>query len=189
MAQQHFNIKRAPVLDGKERLNELRIDELLTDIAGITQGMTCVDLGCGTGAFSFPMVNHVGKEGTIYAVDDSSEMLDYIKLKKPPPNLQLVNEDAGHTKLDSQIADVCLLAFILHEVEEHDNLVNEAYRLLRTDGKVLGVEWKAELTPKGPPGDVRIDKDKLRQLLNQSGFTDFRYIDWSINHYVTVGTR
>ena len=189
MEQQHFDIKRAPVLDSKERLDELRIDELLTNVADIIQGMTCVDLGCGTGTFSFPMVNHVGKEGTIYAVDDSADMLDFIKLKKPPPNLQLINDDAGQTKLYSHIADVCLLAFILHEVKEHDNLVNEAYRLLRTDSRVLVVEWKAELTPKGPPGDVRIDKDKLRQLLNQSGFADFRYIDWSINHYVAVCTK
>ncbi len=189
MANQHFDIKRASVLENRERLTELRIDKMLSDLVEIEEGMTCVDLGSGTGVFSFALANHVGGNGVVYAVDDSNEMLEYIRKKKPPQNVLLIHRDAGDTGLKSEIADVCLLAFILHEVNTPDRFIKEAYRLLKPDGKVLVVEWKAELTPKGPPGDVRIDKDKLRQLFNQSGFVDFRYIDWSINHYVAIGIR
>ncbi len=189
MTNQHFNIERAPVLENQERLAELRIDKLFSDSVEIKEGMTCVDLGSGTGVFSFALANYVGENGVVYAVDDSNEMLEYIRKKQPPQNMLLIHRDAGDTGLESEIADVCLLAFILHEVNTPDRLVNEAYRLLNPNGKVLIVEWNAEHTPKGPPVDVRITKDKLRQLFNQSGFADFIYIDWSINHYVAVGIR
>ncbi|MFC1956260.1 class I SAM-dependent methyltransferase [Chloroflexota bacterium] len=189
ITDQHFNIERAPVLENQGRLAELRIDKLFSVSVEVKEGMTCIDLGSGTGVFSFALANYVGENGVVYAVDDSNEMLEYIRKKNPPQNVLLIHRDAGDTGLESEMADVCLLAFILHEVNTPDRLINEAYRLLKPKGKVLIVEWKVELTPKGPPVDVRITKAKLRQLFNQSGFVDFTYIDWSINHYVAVGTR
>ncbi len=186
MTEGHFNIERAPVLDNEERLKELRIDQLLTDVAGINKGMICVDLGCGTGAFSFPMVLQVGEEGVVYAVDDSAEMLDYLRTKNPPPNLRLVHSDAEQTGLDSRIADLCLLAFILHEVKQADTLVAEAFRLLKPEGKLLIVEWKAELVSPGPPRKIRLSKEQVNQLCHQAGFSGFKYSDWSKNHYVAV---
>jgi len=85
MTQDHFDIKRAPLLDNEERIKELRPQQLLTQVAGITKGMTCVDLGCGTGTFSLPMAYCIGSEGIIYAVDDSAEMLEHIRAKTPRP--------------------------------------------------------------------------------------------------------
>ncbi len=189
MASKHFDIKRASVLENRERLAELRIDKLLSDLVERKEGMTCVDLGSGTGVFSFALANHVGGDGVVYAVDDSNEMLEYIQKKKPPQNVLLIHRDAGDTGLKSERADVCLLAFILHEVNTPERLIKEAYHLLKPDGKILVVEWKAEPTPKGPPGNIRITKGRLKQLFDQSGFTGFRYVDWSINHYVVVGTN
>jgi ubiquinone/menaquinone biosynthesis C-methylase UbiE len=186
MTEGHFNTKRAPVLDNEERLKELRVDQLLTDIAGICEGMICVDLGCGTGAFSFPMVLQVGKEGVVYAVDDSADMLDHLRTKNPPPNLQLVHSDAEQTGLDSRISDFCLLAFVLHEVKQADILVAEAFRLLKPEGKLLIVEWKAELDSPGPPRKIRLSEERVSQLCSQAGFAGFKYIDWSKHHYAAV---
>ena len=73
--------RRAQRLEREERLKVLRPNELIKDVAGITSGMTCIDLGCGTGAFSFPMVLCVGNEGTVYAVDNDAEMIEHIRAK------------------------------------------------------------------------------------------------------------
>ena len=160
---------------------------LLSDFIEIKEGMTWVELGSGTGVFSCALANYVGENGVVYAVDDSNEMLEYIRKKKLPQNMLLLHRDAGDTGLESEIADVCLLAFILQEVNTSDKIINEAYRLLKPNGKVLIVEWKAELTPKGPPVNVRITKDKLKKLFNQSGIADCIYIDCYIKPYVSVG--
>ena len=189
MTEGHFNIKRALVLDNEERIKELRPYQLLKDVAGIVNGMTCVDLGCGTGTFSIPMSLCVGNEGVVYAVDDSAEMLAHIRAKNPPPNLILVNRDAEQTGLDDEIADFCLLAFILHEVKQPAHLIAEAFRLLKNGGKVSVVEWKAELASPGPPQNIRLTKVQVQRLFKEFGLSDFRFIDWSNNHYVALGSK
>jgi ubiquinone/menaquinone biosynthesis C-methylase UbiE len=189
MTESHFDTKRAPFLDSEGRIKELRPYQLLRDTAGITNGMTCVDLGCGTGTFSFPMALCVGNEGVVYAVDDSNKMLEYIRAKNPPPNLILVNHDVSQTGLNDQIADFCLLAFILHEVKQHANLIAEAFRLLKPDGKVMVVEWKADLNSPGPPQSIRLARQDVELLFKEYDLNNFEYIDWSNNHYVAIGCK
>jgi ubiquinone/menaquinone biosynthesis C-methylase UbiE len=189
MTEGHFYTKRALKLDNEERIKELRPYQLLRDAAGITNGMTCIDLGCGTGTFSFPMTLCVGNEGVVYAVDDSIEMLEYIRAKNPPPNLILVHRDASQTGLNSQIADFCLLAFILHEVKQPVSLMTEASRLLRPESKVLVVEWKAGLDSPGPPKSRRLARGDIEQLFKQVNFHNFEYTEWSKNHYVATGRK
>ncbi len=189
LAEGHFDTKKASFLDNEERLKELRPQQLLRDIAGITKGMTCVDLGCGTGTFSFPMVRCVGGEGIVYAVDDSTKMLEHMRVKNPPPNLELIHRDVEETGLSSEIADFCLLAFILHEVEQPHRLIAEALRLLKPGGKITAVEWKAELDSPGPPRRKRLTRAHLEELFRQLGFYGFKYLDWSLNHYAASVTK
>jgi ubiquinone/menaquinone biosynthesis C-methylase UbiE len=189
MTEGHFDPKLSPVLDSEERVKELRPYQLLKDTAGVISGMTCVDLGCGTGTFSFPMLLCVGSEGVVYAVDDSDEMLERIRAKNPPPNLILVHGDVSQTGLDNEIADFCLLASILHEVEQPANLLAEAFRLLKPDGRILIVDWKADLASPGPPQSRRLSREKVEQLFKQVNLRNFEYLDWSKNHYVVTGSK
>ena len=189
MKQNHFNAKKATRLDSEERIRELRPIQLFRDVVGITQGMTCVDLGCGTGTFSFLMALCVGNEGIVYAVDDNAEMLRHLLARRPPPNLRLIHCDAGRTGLYDQIADLCLLALILHEVEQPDILVGEAFRLLKPQGKVLVVEWQADLDSPGPPRKRRLSKEYIERLLKNIGLYHFEYLDWSRNYYLAMGSK
>jgi ubiquinone/menaquinone biosynthesis C-methylase UbiE len=189
MTEGHFNPKRAPGLDSEDRLKELRPYHLLKDIADIKPGMTCIDLGSGTGTFSFPMLLSVGTEGTVYAVDDSAEMLEHLLEKNPPPNLILVPSDVSRTGLDNEIADLCFLSSILHEVEQPASLMAEAFRLLKHGGRILAVDWKAELDSPGPPRRLRLSREKVEHLFKQADFHNFQYLDWSRNYYVAVGYK
>ena len=189
MREGHFDPKIAPVLDSEERLRELRPYQLLKDKAGIKLGWTCIDLGSGTGTFSLRLLSCVGKEGTVYAVDDSAEMLDRIRAQNPPPNLVLVHGDVRRTGLEAGIADFCLLSSILHEVDRPDNLVAEAYRLLKPGGRVLALDWKAELDSPGPPQRRRLSREKVEKLLQQAGFINIEYSSWSRNYYIVLADK
>jgi len=184
MREGHFDPKIAPVLDSDQRLKELRPHQLLLDEAGIKRGWTCVDLGSGTGTFSLRMLSCVGDKGTVYAVDDSDEMLARIKAKNPPPNLILVHADVRRTGLKNDIADFCLLASILHEVDQPADLVAEAFRLLKPGGRILDLDWKAELDSPGPPQRRRLSQEKVENLLRELGFKNIKYMDWSRNYYI-----
>ena len=183
MHEGHFDTSRAGRLDSEGRLRELRPVQLLRDVAGIASGMTCVDLGCGTGTFSLPALALVGETGTVYAVDDSAEMLGYLRAKDPPSNLKVVHSDVGRTDLPDETADVCLLAFILHEVNNARRLAVETLRLLKPGGIILAVEWQAELDSPGPPPKIRLSEAQIKGLLQEAGFSAFEYATWSPNHY------
>ena len=187
MSEGVFNIKQAQKLENPGRIKDLRPQELLKDVAKITGGDTCVDFGSGTGMFALPMAELLGSKGKVYAIDNSLEMLSHIRAKNPPNNLILIHSDVKRTGLDSQIADICLLAFILHEIKEPGNLIAEAFRLLKPDGRLVVVEWKAEFDKPGPPQRRRISKEQIVQLFSENGLNLASYIDWSQNHYVAVG--
>ncbi len=184
-----FDVKHASKLDNPDRIKELRPHQLLANVAGVAKGMVCIDFGSGTGTFAFPMAKLVGDDGKVYAVDRSAEMLGRIREKNPPANLVLLQREVELTGLDSQIADVCLLAFILHELKKPEPLVVEAFRLLKPGGRLVVVEWKAELDSKGPPKSVRIAKGQIERLFKQVGVNLVEFRDWSKNHYVAVGER
>jgi ubiquinone/menaquinone biosynthesis C-methylase UbiE len=184
-----FDIKQAKKLDNLERIRDLRPQELLRNVAGIHNGNTCVDFGSGTGIFALPMAELAGSKGKVYAIDNSLEMLAHIRAKNPPDNLTLLHIDVEQTGLDSRIADICLLAFILHEIKKPSNLITEAFRLLKSDGRLVVVEWKADFDSPGPPRKIRISQEQIIQLFSHVGLTLARYIDWSQNHYVAVGKK
>lgn len=184
-----FDPRKARILESEGRLKELRPQQLITDLGGVTAGMTCIDFGSGTGLFSLLMAEYAGDKGVVYAVDDSAEMLEYIRAKNPPANLRLVERDAVQTGLDNQIGDLCLLAFLLHEVHSPDILIHEVFRLLKPGGKVLVVEWKAELDSPGPSRKERISREHLKNLFNLAGLGSFEYVDWSANYYVATGRK
>jgi len=184
-----FDIKQAHKLDSPGRARDLRPRELLKDVAKIGKGDTCVDFGSGTGAFALLMAELAGSKGKVYAVDNSAEMLEHIRAKNPPANLTLINSDVTKTGLNARIADICLLAFILHEIKQPDNLVAEAFRLLKSEGRLVVVEWKAELDSPGPPRKKRISKEQIARLFSQTGLTLESFIDWSPNHYLASGIK
>ena len=188
MSEGCFNVKHhVAKLDDEGRLKELRPYELLKDMAEVRAGMVCVDFGSGTGVFALPMADIVGNQGKVYAVDRSTEMHAHSQAKKPPANLILVESDVQRTGLDSHIADVCLLAFILHEVKQPATLMAEATRLLKPKGKLVIVEWRADSVLRGPPQSKRITQGQIEELFKQADLSLAEYREWSVNHYVATG--
>ena len=84
------------------------------------------------------------------------------------------------------IADICLLAFILHEVKKPEYLIAEASRLLKPGGKIIIVEWRADLNSPGPPHQKRISNEQIKQLSEKVGLAMVSHLEWSDNHYIAI---
>jgi len=184
-----FDVRKAHKLDTPGRVKDLRPVELLRDVAGIADGDTGIDLGSGTGMFTLPMAELVGSRGRVYAIDDSEAMMEHLRSKNPPANITLVKRDVRQTGLNGKIADVCLLAFILHEVTEPVSLITEAFRLLKSGGRLVIVEWKPEFDSPGPPRNKRFSKEQIEQFLSRAGLRMEKHLDWSQNHYVALAVK
>jgi ubiquinone/menaquinone biosynthesis C-methylase UbiE len=189
MTDAHFDTGKAARLDNPGRIAELRIPELLVEIGGVKVMTDCVDLGCGTGTFTLPMAEIVGRWGKVHAVDDSQEMLDILKSRNPQKNVLVVKADFTQTGLDDGIVEFCLAAFVLHEIKEPEKLLAEAYRLLKPYGRFLVVEWRAEFDNPGPPQKIRLTMEKMEELFAGAGFKDFKSANWSDKHYYGIGVK
>ncbi len=184
-----FNTGGGHNLDRPERVRLLQTERLVKDVAGMRAGMTAVDMGSGTGTFALPLAALAGAAGRVYAVDSSPEMLALLRAKNPPPQLVPVEADVTRTGLDGNIADICLLVFILHELKQPEKLAAEVARLLKPGGKAVVLDWRAELAEPGPPQDVRVSEARLEELFQGVGMQLESYAAWTANHYTAVGRK
>lgn len=187
--EHHFSVKMSARLDNPGRITELRIPELLVEVGRVKTGMVCVDLGAGTGTFTLPLAGLAGQTGKVYAVDDSRELLDIIKGKHSPDNVDLIQADFTATGLDAAIADFCLAAFVMHETKAPEKLMAEAFRLLKPGGRLLVVEWRAEFDSPGPPQSIRLGPGRLAGMFRNTGFGEFNFLNWSQKHYYATALK
>ena len=184
-----FDISRAAKLDIPGRITELKPAKLLKEIAHIKKGMICVDLACGTGTLAIPMAELTGIKGKVYAVDRSPEMLEHLRHKNPPENIVTVQSDVANTGLGNEIADFCLMAFILHEVEKPESIIKEAGRLLKPGGRIMVIEWREDRDSPGPSPQVRVKRPLVKRLFEENGFSDGEFVNWSENYYTALAGK
>jgi len=74
----------------------------------------------------------------------------------------------------------------LHEIEDKAELIQNVYRVLKTPGRVVAVEWKRTATPFGPPIDRRMDQEKLEIMLQMVGFRKIKDLQADGYHYAVL---
>ncbi|MBN2238752.1 MAG: methyltransferase domain-containing protein [Dehalococcoidales bacterium] len=183
----HDSGERARMLGSEQRRQWLKTADLI-DTAGISPGMTCIDLGCGAGALSVPLVEAVGPAGNVYAVDTDKHLLNFINEQNIPENLVTVNRDAADTGLETETADACFIILVLHEVPA-EGVIAETYRLLKPGGKIVVLEWRMDFDNPQPPKSERIGREHLDRLLTDAGFSEFSYIEWDQRCYVATAVK
>jgi ubiquinone/menaquinone biosynthesis C-methylase UbiE len=131
-------------------------------------------VGAGTGYFSIPIADWLGASGVVYAVDFQLEMLELLKKKlfhgrKERRNLckiELLLGRADCVPLPDRSADLVLLANIWHELDSLAAVLMEARRLLKSEGRLAILDWRAEFSgPPGPPLEHRISDGAVCDML------------------------
>jgi SAM-dependent methyltransferase len=183
--------KASTLLDPARRL----IPDTLAWVQGMgvpydrQSGTRVVDLGCGAGFFTPALLEVVGEQGRVTAVELQQPVLDLLRDRLVPhPRLVLVQADLTATGLAAQSQDVAFVAFTLHEVDLQRALA-EVRRLLRPEGYLAVTEWGEWHTcperparepgglpsRSGPPADERLPVATLRQHLAEAGFHETAY--------------
>ena len=183
-----FNPKNKNVLSSVERLKDLPPDKILQDI-GVERGSLFVDVGCGTGHFSLPALDIVGKEGKVYALDVSQEMLDSLIDKSGSPkgsNLKTLRSREYEFLLSAEIADYVLMSSVLHEVDNPTRFLEEGIRVLKKQGKIIVIEWIKADMDSGPPKEHRISLDETKKIVNDLGLAVIRASNINEKYYMIV---
>lgn len=143
------------------------------DRAGLKPGETVVEVGAGTGYFAVSAARRVGASGRVYAVDISGELVELLHERRSSeqlPQLVPVRSTTESIPIESGVADVLLLANVLHDIPP--STLSEAVRLLRPAGRAVNVDWKKEETPGGPPLGIRMTPAEASALLSEHGLTE-----------------
>lgn len=167
-----FNPARMHKLDNPERRKLLPPEKIL-ELTGLKKGHTFLDIGAGTGYFSIPAAKIAGESGKVISADISPEMLDEIKSKNKNGigNIEFHLSREEGLDLETGIADIVFMAFILHEINDVKGYMNEVRRVLKPGGKFAIVEWEKKETAAGPPLQERIGRDEAAQIIQNSGFS------------------
>jgi ubiquinone/menaquinone biosynthesis C-methylase UbiE len=161
---------------------------------GIKPGQTVADLGCGSGFYSLAAAKIVGNTGLVYAVDVQEAKLTATHSAGQQSgfkNINVVKADLDKPLLDiaEGSCDGVIVASILHEVSSRESLLKNAYRILKTGGVLLVVEWKQEMTPIGPPVAVRVPPHDLENELGRMGLRKMKDVSADSYHYAMVFTK
>ncbi len=136
--------------------------------SGIKPGMTVMELGCGSGAFTTFIARVVGEEGKVYAVDVQPEMLQQLERKlsrsenQDITNIELKQAGAYDLPFADESFDLVYMVTVLQEIPDRGRALREIKRVL-TPGGILAV---TEFLP-DPDYPLRSTTIKLCQ---QEGF-------------------
>lgn len=166
-------------------LNPSKIAKLLP----LKEGMKVADFGCGSGYFSLAIAKLIQPGGTVIALDIWKPSLDSLKFRAKTAGLsntiktQWANlEDEHGSHLPNDFCDLVLVSNILFEVEDKNTVIAEARRILKPEGLLVLLEWKADKLP-SKEFLHPLRKDDALTLLEKYGFKLERELPLGVTHY------
>ena len=138
---------------------------------GLREGMLVADFGTGSGHYAMEASQMVGNSGRVYAIDIQQARVKKVKnlaTAEKRDNIDVLwgdIEQVGGTKLGDEAVDAVIIANDLFQVEEKNNVIIEARRILKPKGKVLVVDWLDSFGGIGPAPENIVRESEARELL------------------------
>ncbi len=142
----------------------LNPEEILENLP-LKKDMIAVDFGCGSGGWAIPLSKRLEK-GVVYAIDLLKEPLSALKGKmemEKISNIKILREDIekGVSIQDSK-ADLVLLTNFLFQVEEKEEVIKEAVRVLNKGGMMVIIDFHPDSFLS--PGGEKISPERVKEI-------------------------
>ncbi len=156
-----------------------------TEYAGIKQGDTVVDLGCGAGNDIFVARPYAGEDGNLIGIDFTQAMLDKANINKAKLNADNIEFRLGEIEnlpIENNYVDVVLSNCVLNLIPNKEKAFLEIFRVLKDSGHfcVSDIVVKGNLPDKLKQsaemyaGCVAgaIQQDDYIKIIKQTGFNN-----------------
>lgn len=157
----------------------------------LKRGDVFLDVGCGSGDYSFEAAKLVGEKGKVYTLDINPETISKLKERIFVSGLKNIEANlADITKrlpLEDNCIDFCFVATVLHSInlEEYGrSIYQEIRRVLKQDGCLAILECKKEDMAFGPPMKMRLSPKELERSITQYGFEKIGLVDLGHNYMI-----
>lgn len=162
--------------------------------SGIQQGETVADFGCGNGFYPLAAAQMVGENGMVYAIDVKPEALEATvsaARHQGLNNIYTIRHDLEKpgVAIRDNSCDAVILAGILHLSKLQRNILKETYRVLKSGGKIIIIEWKKERLAFGPNINDRLAENQATDLLAKAGFRFQNEMPADAFHYALIFSK
>ena len=153
-----------------------------------------MDAGCGDGHNAIKILEDYNHKGLVYAVDVYDASIEDMQTYKDENDVEnLINIEADITDgipgVDDESVDVILMVNMFHGFKASrklDEAVKELERIVKKDGKIAIMDYKAWDVPKGPPTKYRSSPQDLEMLFNKYGLNKI-YLNEDIGEDIPEG--
>lgn len=133
-------------LERAEREQE-EMPNLLVELLKLKEGDVVADIGIGTGYIARRISPKIGETGVIYGVEIQQEMLDILDEKMAAAGITNIKGVLGtitDPKLPPNSVDLAIMVDVYHEFSHPYEMMQNICRGLKTGGRVVFVEYRAE---------------------------------------------
>jgi SAM-dependent methyltransferase len=133
----------------------------MLDLIGVSEGWSCLDIGCGPGGITGLLSPRVGSKGRVVGLDMNAGFLEHARATAAA-NVEYVLADAYDTGLPAASFDLVHMRFVASTAGAPDRLLEEAKRLTRPGGTIALQEPDGSTLNCYPPHP---SWDKLKAVL------------------------
>src|SRR5262245_35120598 len=162
--------KWAQVFDDPQRDAWQKPDEVISTLA-LPLDAVVADVGAGTGYFAARLARVLAR-GVVYAVDIEPEMVKYLTdraQRENLPNMRSISGTPDDPRLPKQV-DLILLVDTYHHIGARERYFSKLRAMLKPGGRLAVIDFKLD-SPTGPPKEVRIAPDSVKQELSSAGYS------------------
>jgi ubiquinone/menaquinone biosynthesis C-methylase UbiE len=113
---------------------------LFIDFAGVRDGESIIDVGCGTGSLTFTLLD-TARDLAVTGIDYAPVFLDAARAKPRAGSVRFEQADATSLPFEDASFDRALSLLVLHFVPESARAIGEMRRVVRPGGSVGAAVW------------------------------------------------
>lgn len=176
--------------ESKER-DEYQEPEKVLKFIGDIHGLTVMDLGAGSGYFSFRFAD---AGANVIAADVNQQFQDYIKKKRDslnidPGKLALRKVAYDDPMLAEQEVDKVVIVNTYHHIEDRVNYFSKVKKGLKRGGELFVIDFVKEEVPYGPPVEMKLTADEVAKELKKAGFSQVLVNDKLLKYQYIIRAR
>jgi FkbM family methyltransferase len=138
---------------------------------GLNGSETVVDLGAGSGYFTFRLSKALPR-GKVIAIDSQPEMVRHIHRKVKTESISNIQAQVAKSD-DPGIpsgADLVFVCDVLLHVKKKPEWLKAIYAQLKSETRLVLIDFKQGDLPEGPPEKIKVPKAEVIRMCNETGF-------------------
>ena len=192
MSRAYFN-EKAAIWD--ETIAEKDIAKLnrLAERLNIEPGSIVLDVGTGTGIFVPYLLDRIGKNGRLVALDFAGEMLKKARAKGFDGNIEYLQVDVTNVPLPEEVFDVVVCYSSFPHFQNKPRALSEINRVLKKGGKLFICHTSSRdiinhIHRQIPAveNDTIPDRSEMQMMLSVSGFIDIGVDDDNDSYFASA---